>query len=81
VNTPGLFYWSVHMYAKKLIRSAKRTASQSISITSLSPRNPVVMAMSRRASSQGAGRHAPSRSGQRRAEKVALLDALKRESS
>lgn len=41
------------------------------------PRNPVVAAMAQRASSQGAGRHLRSRRAERRAQRVALLKAVR----
>jgi hypothetical protein len=41
------------------------------------PRNPVLQALARRASSAGAGKHIRSIGAQRRAEKMALQKALK----
>jgi len=41
------------------------------------PRNPVVAAMAQRASSQGAGRHLRTRGAERRAQRVALLKAVR----
>lgn len=41
------------------------------------PRNPVVQALARRATSTGAGKHIRSRGAQRRAESVALQKAIK----
>ena len=50
----------------------KRLARFYFSLPAAKPRNPVVSAMARRASSQGAGRHLRSHRAERRAQKVAL---------
>jgi hypothetical protein len=68
------------MSAQRMARDDdKRLAKFYLSLPAAAPRNPVVAAMARRASSQGAGRHLRSRSAERRAQKVALQKTLRGE--
>ena len=53
----------------------KRLGRFYFAVPASAPRNPVVAAMARRESSQGAGRHLRTHRGERRAKKVALQKA------
>lgn len=55
----------------------KRPGRFYVSVPVAAPRNPVVAAMARRASNQGAGRHLRTRRAERRAQKVALQKAVR----
>jgi len=55
----------------------KRLGRFYFSVPGEAPRNPVVAAMARRASSQGAGRHLRTHRAERRAQKVALQKAAR----
>jgi hypothetical protein len=73
-----LFLECAHMSAQRKARDdEKRLGRFYFSVPNAAPRNPVVAAMARRESSQGAGRHLRTHRAERRAQKVALQKAAR----
>lgn len=62
---------------RKARDDGKRLGRFYFSVPNTAPRNPVVAAMARRQTSQGAGRHLRTHRAERRAQKVALQKAAR----